>query len=155
MPFDADKVDRSGARNDVLIPARTLVRVRVESAVEKVSQAGNEMVEVRLRVEGGPYASASIFDRHTMTGKGAVFLADLTYAVGLKSWRLESERPAGTPNELERRVCDVEVKVEAQEGYAPRNRVGRYLAPEGAQAGTSQVSSSGNQPPYFDDSVPF
>lgn len=138
MPFDADTIPRDARKSSELIPAGTRVRVRVESAVESVSQAGNDMVEVRLRVDSGPHAGASIFERHVMTGKGAVFLADLSRAVGLTKWQHASE--------LERRVCEVEVKVEAQEGYAPRNRVGRYVVP----------ANPPSAPEYQDsDLVPF
>ncbi len=119
MPFDADAISRTERKPNDLIPAGTRVRVRVEAAVEAKSKAGTEMVELRLRVEGGPHAGASLFERHVLTGVGAVFLADLSRAIGRPRWQHAPE--------LERGTCEAIVRVEAQDGYAARNRVGRYV----------------------------
>lgn len=137
MPFDADAISRGKRNSNELIPAGTRVTVRIESAVEAVSQAGNKMVEVRLRVDSGPHAGASIFERHTMTGKGAVYLADLSRAVGCLRWQHASE--------LERRTCELVVTIQAQEGYETRNRVGRYVV----------TTTSPGTPEYRDTDVPF
>lgn len=138
MPFDADAIPRGDHKSTELIPGGTRLLVRVEHAMEAVSQAGNDMVEVRLRVASGPYSGASIFERHTMTGKGAVFLADLSRAVGHPRWAQASE--------LERRSCEVEVKVEEQAGYQPRNRIAKYIVP---------VAVASSPPPFDESDVPF
>lgn len=149
----------SDVPDEVLIPAGTKARVRVEAAKEVATRNGGfPMLKVRLRIVEGPFSGDSIFDQNLLdhdnaTAKrlGQVRVRDLSRAVGLPDW--------DHAGQLEGRVCDVEIGIEpARAGYAAKNVIAQYMAPGGdvPSFDGGSFGAPGEAPhPAFDPSVPF
>lgn len=123
----------------------------VAKAVDKVSQAGNEMIALRLKVftpSGGER-----YVRDWLMEKMAFKLRHFAFAVGLGK---EYEAGDLTAGHCVGRTGKVRItSKDGKDGYPPSNKVKDYNVPDGVSAQPKPAQKPATPTPQSDDSVPF
>lgn len=139
---------------DIITPGK--YGVKVESAEAKTSSNGNPMIEMKLRITEGQFASRVLFFRATATEKSqGIFLRNLA-AFGITSDWLVSSNPSfdQIANTLVEREAVANVKVTKWQGN-DRNEVDN-LSPKagGAAQATAAPAAAPAQPTPFGGGQP-
>jgi hypothetical protein len=127
----------------------------VAGAKDSQSKAGNDMIEVKLRVYNNEGQGKTIFDYLVHTEGSAYKVRHFAYSIGLGAQYEAGELRA---EDLEGRTgrCKVFIKKDPSKAYPDKNAVSDYLPPTN---GNGAAHASGGDPrppaPPFDDEIPF
>jgi len=123
--------------------------IEIKNVIEKVSKAGNDMLEVSICVYGADGITARVFD-YIVNPSTIYKLKSICRCIGFEfEGTIDEELLIG-----KRMLANVSVRP-PKDGYAERNEIKRYLSgmPDAKPAPTAPIEDLAVTP--SDDSIPF
>lgn len=93
--------------------------LEIEDIEERVSKAGNEMLNITFNVAEGEYEGRKIFEFYVLTEKALWKLKDLLVALGINT---EGQVDVSV-DDLVGEMLIGNVEIQEQEGYDPSNKI--------------------------------